>query len=247
MWRLASRLVAIQGFLGVAAICFGGVVFSIPANSTHPMPNYFSGTNARISAHAHLTAGTVAMTEAILFIGGIESYHGYREYIPGDPVPANWNVHIMFDSTQFASPGNLTIEFRVKDETGVWHSYQTFAPNKNKGAFYEHPDPSFSPDGAPTASAIAGAMGYQTVLQNGGTWSAASYFANNTGSNIGFVVSHGNPDFHESGAIEAIRHGAIGGSINYESERQAIVGSGVETSLQQYWQSANELPASLCL
>lgn len=100
------------------------------------LPNYFSGTNSRISGHAHVGPGSMGFTEAWLLVGGVEAYHETRPVPDGEEWLANWNVNVMFDSTVFPSGQSVQVEFKVRDDTGALYSGFASIPVINRAVIY---------------------------------------------------------------------------------------------------------------
>lgn len=200
-----------------------GASLRIPASPSESMPFYFAGTNSRISGHAHVTPGTKGFLEAILKVNGEEAYHGYRE-VPDDNIwLANWNVHVMFDSTHF-SASSATVEFRVKDNNGTWHSITNTAPIKNRALIAEHPAALFSPDTAPYDTSLMSGLNYQTTTHDTGGWTASQYFSSMAGANVVWLNTHANQALHECGDGSVAYHGADGHYPSYEERRKAHLG-----------------------
>lgn len=105
-----------------------------------PEPEHFSGTGCRISAHAHVTPGTLGFRQAELRIGGKVAYFGTRP-IPDDGVwEANWNVYVMFDSTQLPPTGDATVLWTVWDNNMFPWVTSISVPVKNRFATYGRRD-----------------------------------------------------------------------------------------------------------
>ena len=194
-----------------------------------PMPNYFAGTNCIVSGNAQI--GEVIL-QALLKING----ELVADYIwDGENIPMSVTLAARFDSSHFPPGTPLQVSLHVQGATTGWqHKYASSSPlATNKVVMYEHPDPSFAPDGPPVVQSHMTGKNYSLNTVANTLWGPGSYFGQMDGSNAVFMVSHGSADRHRAGEdpnylnCTPIYSGAQGGPVSYEGYRQSQIGTGL--------------------
>lgn len=189
----------------------------IPAGNG-PLPNYFSGTNCRVSGSAQIGD---PITYACLKLNGEIVDEFYCDPYGEEVMPMSIALGTVFDSSHWPNGTAVSI---TMDVVGFYNGLQTKTVGpvyvRNKLIMFEHPDLHTASNGNGTVSTKMTGKNY-SMYSNGGSWTPSTYFSEMNGANAVFTSTHGSPSSHWAGNSVSIS------PADYESNRMAHIGSGI--------------------